>query len=241
MPLIVARTLIAAFATTLASAFCIGGASGVTIADPSDWSAGWAYSSVDIAGAGSASFAVEPAGGNPGARLASTTVTPTSADTAFSAALYQAVTVPAPMEGVLFSMRVDVQSGPGGFGQGQGVEVLVGQAGSLYRTGVGITGWPLNAFAPLTFDGTFTAATFTRVAGGGPSAPSFDGVTPTTFGFAVGNNMSATLVQYYDNWSLTYSAPAASAAPIPALSWLSLFGLAAAVGGLGLMGARRRA
>lgn len=200
------------------TALWVSVASAITISDPTDWSSGWVYSTIEVAGTGTANFTVEPAGGNPGARLNSTTVTPTGADTAFGAALYQAGSVAAPPSGTSFVMRLDVLSGPGGFGQGQAVQVLVGQGGSLYQTGVGITGWPLNSFTTMTYNGTFTAGAFTKVAGPGPAAPSFDGATPTTFGFAVGNNMSATLTQYYDNWNITFAVPASAASSIPLLS-----------------------
>ena len=103
------------------------------------------------------------------------------------------------------------------------MQVLVEQAGSLYQTSVGITGFPFNTFTTLTFNGTFTPSAFVKVAGAGPTNPSFDGVTPTRFGFAVGNNMSATLTQYYDNWNISFTpGAAASTAPIPTLSSAAL-------------------
>jgi IPTL-CTERM motif len=225
----------------VATALWVSLASAITISDPTDWASGWVYSTVEVAGAGTASFTVEPAGGNPGARLNSTTVTPTGADTAFGAALYQAVTVVAPLSGTAFVMRLDVLSGPGGFGQGQAVQALVGQGGSLYQTPLGITGFPLNSFTTLTFNGTFTAGAFTKVSGPGPATPSFDGVTPTSFGFAVGNNMSATLTQYYDNWNITVTLPGpVGNVVIPTLSNGSLLLLTALVALAGFAAWRRR-
>ncbi|MEO8740876.1 MAG: hypothetical protein ABI537_14395 [Casimicrobiaceae bacterium] len=209
----------AAWVVFVGIAFCAGSSSAATVSDPSDWASGWVYSTIEVSGTGTASFAVLPTGGNPGARLASTTVTPTGADTAFGAALYQPASLAAPTSGTPFVMQLDVLSGAGGFGQGQGVQVLVEQAGSMYQTSVGITGFPFNTFTTLTFNGTFTSSAFVKVSGAGPTNPSFDGVTPTRFGFAVGNNMSATLTQYYDNWNITFtSGVASSAAPIPILS-----------------------
>jgi hypothetical protein len=231
---------LAAIVTTIAAAFGLHVADATTISDPSDWASGWVYSTVEVAGAGTANFTVEPTGGNPGARLNSTTVTPTGADTAFGAALYQAVSVAAPASGTPFVMKLDVLSGPGDFGQGQAIQVLVGQGGSLYQTGVGITGFPLTPFTTLTFTGTFTAAGFTKISGSGPVTPVFDGVTSTTFGFAVGNNMSGTLTQYYDNWNITIAPSAASsAAPVPAISKgsLLLLGMLIALAGIAV---RRR-
>jgi hypothetical protein len=224
----------------VANALWVSLASAITISDPTDWTSGWVYSTVEVAGAGTASFTVEPAGGNPGARLNSTTVTPTGADTAFGAALYQAGTVAAPPSGTAFVMRLDVLSGPGDFGQGQAVQALVGQGGSIYQTPVGITGFPLNSWTTITYNGTFTAGAFTKVSGPGPPTPSFDGVTPTSFGFAVGNNMSATLTQYYDNWNTTFAlAGPVGNVPIPALSNGSLLLLTVLVA-LAVFAARRR-
>jgi hypothetical protein len=231
----------AAWVVLVGFAFWAGTASAVTVSDPSDWASGWVYSTVEVSGTGTAGFVVLPAGGNPGARLASTTVTPTGADTAFGAALYQLASFAAPTSGTPFVMHLDVLSGPGGFGQGQGVQVLVEQAGSVYQTSVGITGFPFNTFTTLTFNGTFTSGAFVKVSGAGATNPSFDGVTPTTFGFAVGNNMSATLTQYYDNWNITFTPGAAtSAAPVPILSnaALLMLGLLIAIGAI--LALRRR-
>jgi hypothetical protein len=226
----------------VATAMWVSFASAITISDPSDWASGWVYSTIEVAGAGTASFTVLPTGGNPGARLNSTTVTPTGADTALSAALYQAVSVVAPLSGTAFVMRVDVLSGPGGFAQGQAVQALVSQGGSLYQTPLGVTGFPLNSFTTLTFNGTFTAGAFTKVSGPGPATPSFDGVTPTTFGFAVGNTMSATLTQYYDNWNITVTlpAPVVNNVAVPTLSNSSLLLLTALVALAGFAAWRRR-
>lgn len=205
-------------------------AGAVTVSDPTDWTSGWVYSTVETTGVGTANFAVEPVGGNPGARLRSTTITPAAPDTAFGAAVYTGMTLPAPTAGTTFVMKLDTLSGAGGFGQGQAVQALVSQGGSLYQANVGITGFPLNTFTSFTFPGTFGPASFTKIAGPGPATPAFDGVTPTNFGFAVGNNMSATLIQYYDNWSITYAVaavvPAEPARAIPALSASMLIVLA---------------
>lgn len=85
------------------------------------------------------------------------------------AALYQAVSVAAPPSGTAFVMKLDVLSGPGGFGGGQAVQALVSQGGSLYQANVGITGWPINSFTTLTFNGTFAPGAFTKVSGPGPA------------------------------------------------------------------------
>ena len=109
---------------------------------------------------------------------------------------------------------------------------------------VGITGFPLTTFTTLAFAGNFSAGSFTRILGAGPAAPSFDGVTPTTYGFAGGNNMSATLTQYYDNFRLSIpsigAAPVAAVTNIPTLSQWTLFVLALFVAGLAVTPLRRR-
>lgn len=213
----------------------VSAASAITIFDPTDWTSGWSYSNLTLAGAGTAAFTVEAAGGNPGARLNSTTVTPTSADTAFGLAVYQGTTVPAPPSGTAYVMHIDALSGAGGFGQGQAVWVLVEQAGSIYYVPIGITGWPLAVFTTTTYNGTFTPGLFTKAVGAGPANPVFDGTTPTHFGFAVGNSMSATLTQYYDNWNITFALPpSAAATPVPALGPLAMLLLALLVGGVAL-------
>ena len=189
-----AAVLIAVFASP---------AQAIVIADCCDWASGWVFSSYTAAGVGTATATVEGSGGNPGARLNVTTVTPSGADTAYGTAVLSGVSTAAPISGAAFTLNIDALSGAGGFGQGQGVLLLVEQGGSVYAASLGITGWPLNAFTTLTFAGTFTAGSFTRISGAGPATPAFDGATTTTYGFAAGNNMSATLTQYYDNFRLT--------------------------------------
>ena len=210
--------MIASAAAAFVTALWVGIASAITVSDPTDWASGWVFSMVEISGVGTATSTVEPTGGNPNARLNATTFTPAGTDVAFGAALYQAGSVAAPPSGTAFVMKLDVLSGPGGFGGGQAVQVLVGQGVSLYQANVGITGWPLSSFTTLTFNGTFTSGAFTKVSGPGPATPSFDGVTPTSFGFAYGNSLSGTLTQYYDNWNITFTAAPATVSAIPALS-----------------------
>lgn len=204
--------LVAAFAAIWVSA-----AAAVTIADPADWAGSWAFSSVNLGGVGTASATVEGSGGNPGARLNLTTVTPAVADAAYELALYQGASTVAPLSGTPFAMRFDVLSGPGAFGQGQAIWILVEQAGSIYYQGLGVTGFPFNTFTTQTYNGSFTPGAFTRIVGAGPATPAFDGTTPTRYGFAAGNSGSGTLTQYYDNWNVTFALPppAVAAVPVP--------------------------
>ncbi|HSV16935.1 MAG TPA: IPTL-CTERM sorting domain-containing protein [Casimicrobiaceae bacterium] len=219
------------------------GAQALLITDPSDWSSGWTFSSF-ASGAGTATAVVEGTGGNPGARLNVTTVTPTPADVAFGTAVLTTTTTPAPVAGAVFTMTLDVLSGAGGFGQGQGIELLVQQSGSVYGMGVGITGFPLNSFTTLPFNGTFTAANFTKISGAGPAQPVFDGATPTQYGFAAGNSNSATLTQYYDNFTLSIPSigapPPGPLAAVPTLGFWSMLLLGGLLAAAGVAAAKRR-
>jgi hypothetical protein len=230
--------IIAAACLMLASA---AATAQTTISDCCDWASGWAFSSYGV-NAGTASAVVEGASGNPAARLNVTTVTPTGADTAFATAILTSTTIAAPAAGGAFTLSLDALSGAGGFGQGQGIQLLVEQGGSVYAASLGITGWPISVWTTLAFGGTFNTASFTRVAGAGPATPAFDGVTPTRFGFAAGNNMSATLTQYYDNFRLTIAGAPRSAgiAPIPTLSEWSMLALIGVLAAIGLVTFRRR-
>jgi hypothetical protein len=228
-------------------AICAGPAHAVVVSDCCDWASGWTFSSYTAAGAGTATATVEGSAGNPAARLNVTTVTPTPADTAYGTALLTTVSTAAPASGASFTLNIDALSGAGGFGQGQGILLLVAQGGSVYALPLGITGWPLNSFTTLAFSGSFTAASFTRISGAGPATPSFDGVTPTTYGFAAGNNMSATLTQYYDNFRLTIPSiggggggVAGVTAAVPTLSELALVLLTLLLGGAAAVAVRRR-
>jgi hypothetical protein len=234
------KTLGSALAA-VAAMLWIGAANAITIFDPTDWASGWVFSFVTITGMGTASIAVEGAGGNPGARVNSTTVTPGASDFAYGTALYQAASVAAPPSGTAFVMNIDALSGAGAFGQGQGILALVEQGGSVYQASVGITGFPLNSFTTLSFNGTFLAGNFSKLTGPGPATPTFDGSTPTRFGFAAGNAQSGTLTQYYDNWNITYALPVAAAPTnVPTLSQWGLVVLATLVAFAGAMARRRR-
>ena len=187
---------------------------------------------------------VEASGGNPGARLNITTVTPTGSDTAFGTAVLTTTSTVAPSATATFALNLDVLSGVGDFGQGQAIQLLVAQGGSVYALPVGITGFPLATFTTLTFNGTFNAGSFSKISGAGPATPAFDGTTATTYGFAAGNNMSATLTQYYDNFRLTIPSiggpPPPSAAQIPTLSGGALIVLAMLLAGAVAFSLRRQ-
>jgi hypothetical protein len=234
------KSVVAAFAA-VCFAVAAGSAQAVVITDCCDWASGWSFSSY-TQGAGTASAVVEGTLGNPGARLNITTVTPTISDVAFGTALLTTSGTSAPTNGTAFTLQLDVLSGPGAFGGGQEIALLVAQGGSVYAMDVGATGFPLNSFTTLLFSGNFNAGSFTRVSGAGPLTPSFDGVTTTTYGFSAGNSQSATLTQYYDNFQLTFTAagPAAPVTPVPTLSQWAMLALMLLVGGLAARAIVRR-
>jgi len=201
--------------------------------------ASWSFSSYN-AGGGSATVTVEANGGNPGARLNVTTVTAPT-ETAFGTGVKTDFSTGAPLSGG-YTLSLDVLSGPGDFGQGQAIQLLVEQGGSVYAATVSppITGFPFNAFTTLQVTGTFTPGLFTRVIGAGPAAPIFDGSVTTRFGFAAGNSGSATLTQYYDNFRLEFVSLASPSAA-PALNQTALLLLGFALAAIGSLAAARRA
>jgi hypothetical protein len=147
---------------------------------------------------GTATAGVEAAGGNPGANINITTV---SGPIVYGTAIKNDFSTSAALEGQAFTLSLDVKSGPGAFGDGQLVALLVEQGGSLYAINLGTTGFPLD-FDTREFDSAFVAAAFTRLLGAGSATPDFSGGTPTRFGFAGANSSSNTLTQYYDNFTL---------------------------------------
>jgi hypothetical protein len=167
---------------------------------------------------GTATVTREPSGGNPGARLNITTV---SGPTVYGTAIKSDFSTSGALSGAAFALSLDVLSGPGAFGQGQGLLLLVEQNSNVYGTSLGITGFPRN-WDQLTFGGSFTASLFTQLIGAGPANPDFTGGVATQFGFAGGNSISGTLTQYYDNFRL--ESAALSSATVPEPSSLLLLG-----------------
>ena len=183
-------------ALTIAFHFVVSSASQAgTLAD-GDFSS-WVFATT-----GTATVTREPTAGDPGPRLNITTV---SGSQVYGAAIKSDFITNAPFVGDLFSLSLDVLSGPGSFGQGQNILILVEQSGSIYGRSLGVTGFPHN-FDTITYTGAFNAAEFTRLLGPGPTTPDFVSGVPTHFGFAGGNSGSGTLTQYYDNFQLDSAA-----------------------------------
>lgn len=195
-------------------------AQGAIVFTDGDFTA-WSFGSY-TAGAATATVTLEAAGGNPGARLNVTTVTPTFADTGVGTGIKNDYSTTDQLEGTPFILALDVLSGPGTFGDGQSMNLLVEQGGTVYALALGVTGVQV-AFSPLSFGGTLNAGSFTRVSGAGPATPNLDGGVTTRFGFGAGNTGSNTLTQFYDNVSLDLTPvvappPETPAAPVPTLS-----------------------
>lgn len=185
----------------------------ITDGDFSDWN----FGSKQFGSTGTATVTREDSGGNPGARLNITTV---SGATVYGIANKADYSTALPLADTPFELKLDVKSGPGAFGQGQRIQLLVEQASSIYAYNLDITGYPLN-WDTLSFSGTFTESSFSLWSGSGPATPDFGGGTPTLFGFAAGNSSSGTLTQYYDNFSLEI-------VPVPGAVLLGVLGLSAA-------------
>lgn len=184
-----------------ASLFALPLAAQTVIVSDGDFST-WVFGSyTENAPGGVATATREAAGGNPGARINVTTVT-AGLQTAFATAFKADFATIAAIEGAVFTMKLDVLNGPGAFGDGQAIQILVDQAGTLYARSLGVTGLH-PTFEEVVFLGAFVASTFTRVSGPGPATPVFDGSFPTQFGFAAGNTGSLALTKFYDNYELT--------------------------------------
>ena len=175
------------------------------------------FSSWTLGSSSASSVVRESSGGNPGARLKFTN-SPVQ-NTVYGTALKSDFSITSPIEGYSFDLQLDVLSGPGGFGEGQGISLIVEQNSSLYAFGGGTTGWPLS-WDTLSFSGTMTGSSFLLLSGLGPATADFTSGINTSFGFLASNssNFSYTLAQYYDNFSLELSSP--SAVPVPAAVWL---------------------
>ena len=155
------------------------------------------FSAWSFGATGTASVVREASGGNLGARLNITTI---SGAEVYGTAVKTDYSTSVGFAGDPFSLSLDVKSGPGSFGDGQRILLLVEQSGTIYGKSLANTDYPHN-WDTLTFTGAFNAAEFPRLLGPGPSLPNFNGA-PTSFGFAGGNANSATLTQYYDNFQL---------------------------------------
>lgn len=188
------RTRRTSFIAILSVVLAAASAAALVVTD-GDFST-WVFGSF---GTGTASATRETSGGNPGARINVTTST--SSTTAFGTALKTDFQTTAPLEGLAFTLSLDVLSGAGAFGQGQAIQLLVEQGGTIYTQSLNITNVQAS-FTTLQFPGVLNSGSFARQIGAGPATPVFNGTVATRFGFAAGNSLSPPLTQYYDNFNL---------------------------------------
>jgi hypothetical protein len=180
-------------------------ASGLVVTD-GDFST-WTFGS--FGSGGSASATRETMNGNPGARVNVTTVT-AGGQTHAGYGVKTDVTTNLALEGLAFTLSLDVLAGPGSFGAGQAILIVVEQSGNVYVRSLNTTGVQ-NSFTTLQFPGTLDSGSFLKVSGPGPATPVLDGSVATAFGFAGQNSESGTLTQFYDNYSLSIDEPTPTA------------------------------
>lgn len=191
---------------------------------PQSWAAIIAdgdFSNWDFGSVGSASVTNEPSNGNPGQRLNITTV---SGSQVYGLGIKNDFIINSQLEGSLFTLSLDVLSGPGATGEGQKIYLLVEQELNIYALDLDITGYPLN-WDTLSFSGSLSANSFVHLSGSGATGPDFNGGIDTYFGFSGSNSNSGTLTQYYDNFSLEITP-----VPLPPTILLFLTGLLSLLG-----------
>ena len=169
--------------------------------------------------------------------ITNTTYTP-SGSTAGGVGVYNGFALdPSEYGGIIdVSMSIDWKSGPGAFGAGQAIAIVIFQDDYFYGFHTGTTGtsssWTSYSSAPMDLtDSAFSWNSATGVVAGSPDF-SEDG-SPIRFGFAGTNSNSGTLTNYYDNWSMTINT---NSAPVPEPATMFLFGSTL----IGLVGIRRK-
>lgn len=158
---------------------------------------GWTFGAT-----GTATVVREPgfgiSGGNMDPRL---NITTTSGPLVYGTAYNPLWVTSNALAGASYDFSVNFLSGPGAFGQGQGIALVIQQGSGLYLGSfLGVTGTSFGSWSLFSASGTFNAANFNLV--GGTGNPSLGGGIPTVFGFAGANGNSATLTNYYDNAGL---------------------------------------
>jgi hypothetical protein len=121
------------------------------------------------------------------------------------------------LEGLPFTLSLDVLDGPGSFGQGQAISLLVEQGGILYSRALAITGTGHATFQTVQFPSAFVASQFSRLDGSAGN-PNFDGTVATRFGFLAANSGSGDLTMYYDNYLLALVAVTPTVTPTTTLT-----------------------
>lgn len=172
---------------------------------------GWTFGST-----GTATASLEPAGGNPGARLNISTI---SGERVRGIALNPTFSSTSSLQGSPFTLSLDFLSGLGASVNGQGIALLVLQGTTLYEFFLGETGFS-NTWNTVSFTQAFLPTNFTRLDGLGPLQPDFASGVTTSFGFAGSNAFNGSVTQYYDNFRLE----SAALVPEPSTFGLLLLG-----------------
>lgn len=149
--------------------------------------------------AGNSLASRDPSGGNPGARMV--VVTNSQSGTTYGYGYKSDYSTDIVLEGTTFTVTIDIL----GASSLQAVELIVEQAGSVYRKSIGDTGTRA-IYTPVAFTGTLTAASFVKIAGNGPLQPNLSGGVSTRFGIAGGNTFSPQIAFSYDNVRLNLAA-----------------------------------
>ncbi len=161
----------------------------------------WTFGSYGVNG-GTGVMAVTKTVGDPPPGLINTTTT-ASGQTGGGYGVDNAVTTSQALEGRSFTLKIAFESGPGAYGQGQGVSLAVAQSGSVYVASIFGNTNTSTTWKQLTFKGTLTSASFELVSGSGAANPDFTSGIPTQFGLYAVNYQSGTLANYYDKFGLT--------------------------------------
>jgi len=107
------------------------------------------------------------------------------------------ITTRLPLEGHNFTLGIHFESGPGAFGEGQQVYLVLEQKGTVYAMGRGDT-YVSTVWKALKFNGSLLSSAFTRISGTGPANPDLASGVPTRFGLGGENNDANVLTNYYD-------------------------------------------
>ena len=102
------------------------------------------------------------------------------------------------LEGLPFTLFLDVLDGPGAFGQGQAIPLLVEQGGILYSRSLGLTFATHADVRHGAVSRHLRRHPFSRL-DGMAGTPNFDGTVATRFGFLAANTGSGDLTMFYDN------------------------------------------
>jgi hypothetical protein len=153
-------------------------------------------------GGGTGSMAVTNTAGNPPPALINTTTTPGGAYGS-GYGVDNAYVTSSPIEGLTYKLSLLFESGPGAFGLGQGLGLVVEQNGVYWLSRKTFGSGLSQTWKKLADHGLLSANSFTRLSASGPKKPDFTSGVPTQFGFGSFVGSSGTFSMYYDDFALT--------------------------------------